>query len=68
VARDQEFQAALAAPHDSMTFIEAIMDKYDAPQAVIAAGHGMADTDYGPRAGLPQLVGISELDRVHHAW
>jgi indolepyruvate decarboxylase len=44
-----ELQAALAAPHDSMIFIEAVMDKYDAPQPVLAAGHGMADTDYGPR-------------------
>jgi indolepyruvate decarboxylase len=44
-----ELQAALAAPHDSMIFIEAVMDKYDAPQAVLDAGHGMADFDYGPR-------------------
>ncbi|MEU6646903.1 thiamine pyrophosphate-binding protein [Saccharomonospora sp. NPDC046836] len=44
-----ELQEALAAPHDSMIFIEAVMDKYDAPQAVIDAGHGMAEVDYGPR-------------------
>lgn len=44
-----ELQAALAAPHDSMIFIEAIMDKYDAPQLAIDSGHGMADNDYGPR-------------------
>ncbi len=44
-----ELQAALAAPHDSMIFIEAVMDKYDAPPTAIAAGHGMADIDYGPR-------------------
>jgi indolepyruvate decarboxylase len=44
-----ELQAALAAPHDSMIFIEAVMDKYDAPQALFDAGHGMADVDYGPR-------------------
>ena len=44
-----ELQAALAAPHDSMIFIEAVMDKYDAPQAVLDAGHGMAEVDYGPR-------------------
>jgi indolepyruvate decarboxylase len=44
-----ELQAALATPHDSMIFIEAVMDKYDAPQTAIDAGHGMADVDYGPR-------------------
>jgi indolepyruvate decarboxylase len=44
-----ELQAALAAPHDNMIFIEAIMNKYDATQAVLAAGHALADIDYGPR-------------------
>ena len=44
-----ELQAALAASHDDMIFIEAIMDKYDAPQPAIGAGHGMAEVDYGPR-------------------
>jgi TPP-dependent 2-oxoacid decarboxylase len=44
-----ELQAALAAPHDSMMFIEAVMDKYDALPTAIDAGHGMADIDYGPR-------------------
>jgi indolepyruvate decarboxylase len=32
-----------------MIFIEAVMDKYDAPQTAIDAGHGMAEVDYGPR-------------------
>jgi indolepyruvate decarboxylase len=44
-----ELQAALAAPHDSMIFIEAIMDMYDAPQNTIDGGHGAAEIDYGPR-------------------
>jgi indolepyruvate decarboxylase len=44
-----ELQDALAAPHDSMIFIEAVMDKYDAPQTAIDVGHGMAELDYGPR-------------------
>ncbi|MDH6128693.1 thiamine pyrophosphate-binding protein [Kitasatospora sp. GP82] len=44
-----ELREALAAPHDSMIFIEAVMDKYDAPQLVIESGHGMAEVDYGPR-------------------
>jgi indolepyruvate decarboxylase len=43
-----ELQAALAAPHDSMIFVEAIMDKYDAPP-VIHAGYGTVEIDYGPR-------------------
>lgn len=44
-----ELQDALAAPHDSMIFIEAVMDKYDALQIAIDSGHGMAEVDYGPR-------------------
>jgi TPP-dependent 2-oxoacid decarboxylase len=44
-----ELQATLAAPHDNMIFIEAVMDKYDAPQLAIDSGHEMADIDYGPR-------------------
>jgi indolepyruvate decarboxylase len=44
-----ELQAALAAPHDSMIFVEAIMDKYDAPPVVIRAGYGTVEIDYGPR-------------------
>jgi indolepyruvate decarboxylase len=44
-----ELQQALAAPHDSMIFIEAVMDKYDAPQSIIASGHGLAEVEYGPR-------------------
>jgi indolepyruvate decarboxylase len=44
-----ELQTALAAPHDSMIFVEAIMDKYDAPPVVIRAGYGTVEIDYGPR-------------------
>ncbi|GAB2806734.1 hypothetical protein GCM10027073_44300 [Streptomyces chlorus] len=44
-----ELKDALAAPHDSLVFIEAIMDKYDAPPTAIESGHLMADIDYGPR-------------------
>ncbi|MCU1668829.1 MAG: alpha-keto acid decarboxylase family protein [Blastococcus sp.] len=58
-----ELQAALAAPHDSMIFIEAVMDKYDAPQPVLAAGHGMADIDYGPRGPQSGPASNSEPDR-----
>lgn len=44
-----ELKEALAAPQDGMIFIEAVMDKYDAPQLVLDSGHGMAEVDYGPR-------------------
>ena len=59
--RSVEFQAALAAPHDSMIFIEAIRDTYDAPQVVITAGHGMVDPTTAPasvrRPALNQASG-----------
>jgi indolepyruvate decarboxylase len=32
-----------------MIFIEAIMDKYEAPPVVIRAGYGTVEIDYGPR-------------------
>jgi indolepyruvate decarboxylase len=44
-----ELKEALAAPHDAMIFIEAIMDPFDAPQLILASGLGMGNTDYGPR-------------------
>ncbi|MBO3744840.1 alpha-keto acid decarboxylase family protein [Streptosporangiaceae bacterium NEAU-GS5] len=44
-----ELEAAMAAPHDNMIFIEAVMDKYDALQTALDMGHGMAEIDYGPR-------------------
>ena len=44
-----ELQEALKTPHDSMIFIEAMMDPYDTPPLLVPAGHGSADVDYGPR-------------------
>jgi indolepyruvate decarboxylase len=44
-----DLEKALSAPHDSLTFIEAIMDPFDAPTAVINSGNNGADLDYGPR-------------------
>ncbi|WP_405584469.1 alpha-keto acid decarboxylase family protein [Streptomyces sp. NBC_01190] len=44
-----ELKEALAAPHDGMIFIEAVMDKFDAPPLIMDSGHGMAETDYGSR-------------------
>jgi indolepyruvate decarboxylase len=45
----EELKEALAAPHDSLIFIEAVMDRFDTPDLLIGAGHGSADLDYGPR-------------------
>ena len=54
-----EFREALSAPHDSMIFIEAIMDPYDTPPHLAPAGHAMAETDYGPRG--PQHRGNLQI-------
>jgi hypothetical protein len=42
-------EEALSAPNDTLTFIEAIMDPFDAPTGVINSGNNGADIDYGPR-------------------
>jgi indolepyruvate decarboxylase len=44
-----DLQNALSAPNDTLIFIEAIMDPYDAPAGVISGGNSGADLDYGPR-------------------
>jgi len=44
-----ELQEALSAPDDSLIFIEAVMDPYDAPAAVIHSSNNGAELDYGPR-------------------
>jgi TPP-dependent 2-oxoacid decarboxylase len=44
-----EFKKALTAPHDSLIFIESVIDPDDAPDLLIAAGLGSANLDYGPR-------------------
>jgi indolepyruvate decarboxylase len=50
-----ELHEALSAPHDTLVFIESIMDPYDAPEAVMRAANSGADIDYGPRG--PQRRG-----------
>jgi indolepyruvate decarboxylase len=40
---------ALAAPNDSLIFVESVMDPYDAPAAVIRSSNNGAELDYGPR-------------------
>ena len=44
-----DLEKALSAPNDTLVFIEAIMDPFDAPTAVINSGNNGADIDYGPR-------------------
>jgi indolepyruvate decarboxylase len=44
-----DLEEALSAPNDTLIFIEAIMDPFDAPTAVIDSGNNGADLDYGPR-------------------
>jgi indolepyruvate decarboxylase len=44
-----DLEKALRAPNDSMIFIEAVMDPFDAPTGVINSGNNGADLDYGPR-------------------
>jgi indolepyruvate decarboxylase len=40
---------ALSAPNDTMVFVESIMDRSDAPAAVISSSNKGAELDYGPR-------------------
>ena len=44
-----DLHKALSAPNDTMIFIESIMDRYDAPAAVIHSSNNGAELDYGPR-------------------
>ena len=44
-----DLNKALSAPNDTLIFIEAIMDPFDAPTPVINSGNNGADIDYGPR-------------------
>jgi indolepyruvate decarboxylase len=44
-----DLQNALSTPNDTMIFVESIMDRYDAPAAVIMSSNKGAELDYGPR-------------------
>jgi hypothetical protein len=59
VSTIEELGEALAAPHDSMIFIELIMDRYDVPDLLIGSGRAMANLDYGPRG--PQHRGNMQI-------
>lgn len=44
-----ELDKALAAPHDSMIFIESVMDPADTPDLLVTVGRAAGDLDFGPR-------------------
>ncbi len=54
-----ELQQVLDSPHAGMVFVEAVMDKYDAPIDLIVGGHALADSDYGVPG--PQSVPNSQI-------
>jgi indolepyruvate decarboxylase len=49
VRTNGDLKAALQAPNDTMIFVESVMDRYDAPAAVIRSSNKGAELDYGPR-------------------
>jgi indolepyruvate decarboxylase len=59
VRTSRELQQVLDAPHAGMVFVEAVMDKYDAPIDLITGGHALADSDYG--APGPQSAHDSQI-------
>jgi len=54
-----DLEEALSAPNDELIFVEAVMDPYDAPAAVIRSSNNGAELDYGPRG--PQHRGNAQL-------
>jgi indolepyruvate decarboxylase len=54
-----DLEKALAAPNDSLIFVESVMDPYDAPAPVIRSSNAGAELDYGPRG--PQHRGNAQL-------
>ena len=54
-----DLEQALAAPNDSLIFVESVMDPYDAPAPVIRSSNAGAELDYGPRG--PQHRGNAQL-------
>ena len=52
-----DLKEALAAPHDSMIFLELIMDPTDTPNVLIESGLGSANLNFGPR-GPQHRAGI----------
>jgi indolepyruvate decarboxylase len=59
VQTSNELQEVLDLPHSGFVFVEAVMDKYDAPVDLIVGGHALADSDYGVPG--PQSVANSQI-------
>jgi TPP-dependent 2-oxoacid decarboxylase len=59
VHTSKDLQKVLDAPHSGMVFVESVMDKFDAPIDLIAGGHALADSDYGPSG--PQSAPGSQI-------
>ena len=59
VTTSNELQKVLDSPHPGMVFVEAVMDKYDAPIDLIVGGHALADSDYGVPG--PQSTANSQI-------
>jgi len=55
----RDLQNVLEMPNDTMIFVESIMDRYDAPTAVIVSSNKGAELDYGPRG--PQYQENAQL-------
>lgn len=60
VRTSEELQKVLDDSHSGMVFVEAVMDKYDAPLTLIVGGHGLADSDYGVPG--PQAAANSRIE------
>jgi indolepyruvate decarboxylase len=59
VHTSSELQDVLNSPHSELVFVEAVMDKNDAPFTLILGGHAIADTDYGRRG--PQFAPNAQI-------
>jgi indolepyruvate decarboxylase len=55
-----DLEKLLEAEHAGLVFVEAVMDKFDAPVDIIRSGHACADSDYGPRG--PQAARGAQLE------
>ena len=44
-----DLERALNAPNDRLIFVESVVDRHDAPAAVIHSSNNGAEWDYGPR-------------------
>ena len=59
VETSNDLRKVLDASHSGMVFVEAVMDKNDAPLTLILGGHAIAETDYGARG--PQYAPNAQI-------